>query len=175
MNTINITKVLVGQITELQQISTQTFLSAFSEVNNSEDMQTYIDSSFSIEKLHEELCNENSQFYFAMLNNKVIGYLKLNTRDAQTEIKDSEGLEIERIYVLPEFIGQKIGQLLFDKAMEVAKTTDVSYVWLGVWEHNTRAIKFYERNNFKVFDKHVFMLGSDKQTDLMMKKILAAN
>lgn len=124
---------------------------------------------FSIEKLTDELNNQNSEFYFAELDNKIIGYLKLNFGQSQTELKDDKALEIERIYVLREFHGKNIGQLLYEKAIQVARQANADYVWLGVWEKNPRAINFYKKNGFIEFDKHIFKLGNDEQTDVMMK------
>ena len=80
-------------------------------------------------------------------------------------------MEIERIYVLKKYHGQKVGQKLFDTAMSTAKREKKKYVWLGVWENNQRAIRFYQKNGFVEFGTHTFILGTDKQTDLMMKKI----
>jgi ribosomal protein S18 acetylase RimI-like enzyme len=100
---------------------------------------------------------------------KVIGYLKLNFGASQTELKDKNALEIERIYVLKEFHGKKVGQLLFDKAIEIAKEHHVAYVWLGVWENNKSALQFYTKNGFVEFDQHIFVLGDEAQTDIMMK------
>jgi ribosomal protein S18 acetylase RimI-like enzyme len=102
----------------------------------------------------------------------VIGYLKLNKGGSQTELKDNDALEIERIYVLKDFHGKEVGQLLFDKAIEVAKAKHVAYVWLGVWEENKRALQFYTKNGFIEFDQHVFVLGDEAQTDIMMKLAL---
>ncbi len=85
------------------------------------------------------------------------------------EIKDKNYLEIERIYVLKEYHGKKVGQLLYENAIKIAKSKNAEYVWLGVWEKNPRAIRFYEKNGFVAFDKHIFKLGNDKQTDIMMK------
>ncbi|MEP6931970.1 MAG: GNAT family N-acetyltransferase, partial [Flavobacterium sp.] len=96
-------------------------------------------------------------------------YLKLNFGASQTELKDSKALEIERIYVPKEYHGQKVGQVLYEKAILVAKQKDVDYVWLGVWEENHRALSFYKKNGFVEFDKHIFRLGNDEQTDIMMK------
>jgi hypothetical protein len=103
------------------------------------------------------------------LDGKTIGYLKVNVGESQTEIKDKNTLEIERIYVLKEFHGKKVGQILYDKAIELAKDKNIENVWLGVWEENPRAIRFYEKNGFVAFDKHIFKLGNDEQTDIMMK------
>ncbi|PZQ78157.1 MAG: GNAT family N-acetyltransferase, partial [Flavobacterium johnsoniae] len=73
------------------------------------------------------------------------------------------------IYVLKEFHGKKVGQLLYEKAIQIAKETKSDYVWLGVWEENHRALAFYKKNGFVEFDKHIFRLGNDEQTDIMMK------
>jgi len=98
-----------------------------------------------------------------------VGYLKLNFGSSQTELKDDRALEIERIYVLKEFHGKSVGQELYEKAIYVARQKNADYVWLGVWEQNPRAINFYKKNGFIEFDKHIFKLGEDEQTDIMMK------
>lgn len=95
--------------------------------------------------------------------------MKVNFGNVQTELKDNSALEIERIYVLKDYHGKKIGQKLYEKAIEIAKEKDAKYIWLGVWEENHRAINFYQKNGFEVFDKHIFVLGNDEQTDIMMK------
>jgi len=95
--------------------------------------------------------------------------LKLNFGQAQTELKDSNSFEIERLYVLAEFQGKKVGQILYEKAISIARQQNADYLWLGVWEKNYRAFRFYQKNGFFEFSKHVFRLGDDEQIDLMMK------
>jgi ribosomal protein S18 acetylase RimI-like enzyme len=95
--------------------------------------------------------------------------LKINRGEAQTEKKEDNSLEIERIYVLEKFQGRRVGQMLFQKAVEIAKLNQKDYIWLGVWEKNEKAIQFYLKNGFEVFDKHIFKLGVDLQTDLLMR------
>lgn len=169
MENILLKKVTLNDIDQLQKIGRQTFFETFAESNTEENMKEYLDNGFSAEKLHSELNNSNSEFYFALEEDTVIGYLKLNFGESQTELKDDKALEIERIYVLKEFHGKKVGQLLYDKAIQVATETKSDYVWLGVWEENLRAIAFYKKNGFVEFDKHIFRLGDDEQTDIMMK------
>ena len=132
-------------------------------------MKTYLQKQFSDEKLTAELTNKDSEFYFASIENEVIGYLKINFGQSQTELQDEKSLEIERIYVAKEFHGKKVGQLLYEKAIQLAKEKKFEYVWLGVWENNLSAISFYTKNGFIEFDKHIFKLGNDVQTDIMMK------
>ena len=169
MNEIVINKIGIEQIELLQQIGRQTFEETFAESNSAENMAKYIEEAYSYEKLSAELNNPNSFFYFAMLDEKVIGYLKLNMGGSQTELKDNDALEIERIYVLKSFQGKKVGQMLFDKAIQIGKEQNAAFVWLGVWEENKKAIEFYSKNGFIKFDQHIFVLGDEAQTDIMMK------
>lgn len=166
---MKIRKINIDDLEALRDLSIQTFMETFEEVNTEEDMQKYLDENLSIEKLKTELENPNSEFYFAENNDEILGYLKLNFKDAQTEKLEENHFEIERIYVSKTFLGQKIGQILFDKAIEIGREKNLEYVWLGVWEENHRAIKFYEKNGFEIFGKHDFVLGEDLQTDLLMK------
>lgn len=156
----------------LHGISTETFVQTFAEVNTKEDMDKYLTERLSLAQLTTEFNHPGSAFYFALLNNQVIGYLKINTGAAQTELKEPDGFEVERIYVLKEYKGKNIGRVLLDKAIEIAIDQKATYIWLGVWEENYRAIRFYEKNGFSVFDRHIFKLGNDEQTDLMMKRSL---
>ena len=169
MENILLKRVYPEDLAQLQQIGRQTFLETFAASNSEENMTTYLAEGFSTEKLSTELHDAHSEFYFAILGEKVIGYLKVNFGPSQTDVKDDKSLEIERIYVLKEFLGKKVGQMLFDKAIQIAKQQDADYVWLGVWEHNPRAIQFYKKNGFVEFDRHIFLLGNDAQTDIMMK------
>lgn len=166
---INITQATINDIGQLQKIGRQTFYETFSDSNTEENMISYLEDKFSIEKLSSELNDKNAEFYFAKIDNDVVGYLKLNSGQSQTELKEDKALEVERIYVLKEFHGKKVGQVLYDKAIEIAKQKNADYIWLGVWEENPRAIGFYKKNGFVAFDKHIFKLGSDEQTDIMMK------
>ncbi len=159
----------IDHLPRLREIGIQTFAETFSAVNTAENMRKYLDKGFSVAKLTAELNDRNSFFYLALTGEKPVGYLKLNTGASQTDLKDERALEIERIYVLKEFHGKKVGQLLYDKAIEAARTKNLDYVWLGVWEKNPRAIRFYEKNGFEAFDKHIFYLGDDAQTDILMK------
>lgn len=169
MKNIDIEGVTLADIAQLQEIGKQTFYEAFSSTNAQDDMNKYVEESFSLKRLTTELNNENSEFYFAKIDDNIVGYLKLNFGIAQTELKDDKALEIERIYVLKDFYGKTVGQILLDRAIEVAKNKNAEYIWLGVWEENPRAIRFYEKNGFVEFDKHIFKLGNDEQTDVMMK------
>ena len=169
MTNFTIRAININDLLALQLISKQTFTETFASSNSKENMEKYLDEALSLEKLTEELNNTNSLFYFIEDNNTPIGYLKLNMGASQTELNDNSALEIERIYVTQAYQGKKVGQQLYEKAIQVAKEKGVEYIWLGVWEENHKAIQFYTKNGFTAFDKHIFILGDESQTDIMMK------
>ena len=172
MEGITISSASIKDVATLQTIGRQTFFETFAPSNTEEDMKKYLDENFTVEKIMGELHNPGSHFFIAWEDSGAIGYLKVNEGNAQTELQDEYSLEIERIYVLSAFHGKKVGQILYEKALEIANAEHKQSIWLGVWEENPRAIKFYEKNGFVAFDKHIFKMGEDEQTDIMMRKIL---
>ncbi|NOW94117.1 GNAT family N-acetyltransferase [Mucilaginibacter sp. SG564] len=169
---IIIQKATIADADTLLALSRKTFFDSFAHLNTPENMQAYASNAFTPKRVKAELNNPGSLFYFALLNGNIAGYIKINLDAAQTELQDGKALEVERIYVLAEYHGKKIGHELLNFAFQMAKDKYLQYVWLGVWEHNQKALSFYEKHGFKVFGSHPFMLGSDKQTDLLMKKEL---
>jgi diamine N-acetyltransferase len=89
-----------ADIHQLQAIARRTFFEAFASENSAENMSGYLDDACSLERLAKELDTEDSQFHFAELEGRVIGYLKGNTGAAQTEPMGDDAPEIEWIYVL---------------------------------------------------------------------------
>lgn len=169
---IVVSKTSLEDLKAVQLIARETFFETFAEFNTEADMNKYLNENFSDEKIGAELSNPDSLFFIAWEDERAIGYLKVNSGLAQTELQDQSSLEIERIYVKNTYHGKKVGQLLYEKALEIARLQNKSYLWLGVWEENPKAIRFYEKNGFVAFDKHIFKFGEDEQTDVMMKKVL---
>jgi GNAT superfamily N-acetyltransferase len=169
MNAFEIHQVNKADLLELQAISRQTFFDTFANVNRPSDMQQYLEENLSMEQLIKEWSNISTYFYFVKRKDVVLAYLKINEADAQTEQRDEPSLEIERIYVRQSEQGKGIGQLLLDFSIQVTKDKGFKLIWLGVWEHNLKAIQFYEKNGFNFFGKHSFFLGQDEQTDLLME------
>lgn len=172
MEIIKIKVVTKESLNDLLELSKNTFIDSFSHLNNPDDFQTYLESAFTHEKLEVEITHPDSVFFFALFDQQPVGYLKVNFRQAQTEIKDEKALEVERIYVKKESQGKKIGYLLMQKAIQVAREHNLKYIWLGVWEKNTKAQCFYQSLGFEPFDNHIFWVGKDPQTDIMMRLIL---
>ncbi len=165
-------RVSMLEIQELQNLSKKTFAETFASDNSEENMAKYLEEAFSIDKLSQEVEDSNSLFYFAVVNSIPVGYLKINKGLVQSGPIGKKSIEIERIYVLREYHGKYVGKTLCDKAIDLSKKEGAEFVWLGVWERNLRAIRFYEKNGFSAFDKHIFKLGDEDQTDILMKRIL---
>ena len=169
---LRIKKVLVSEVNLLQNIAKETFVESFAEFNTLEDMEIYIEKEFSSEKLTQAIQHLDVGFYFAMIGSNVLGYMRINSGQSQTDINDENSLEIERIYILKKYQSKKVGQKLLNKALEIAKKKKNNFLWLGVWENNFGAINFYKSHEFQEFGTHVFKLGSDEQTDLLMKFVI---
>lgn len=159
----------IDQLDLLVNLSRKTFIDAFEKDNNPEDFENYLDFAFDPDRIADEVMDMNSEFYLVYLHNEVVGYFKLNQLQAQTDIKDKDSLELERIYVLNEFQGKQIGRWMLDQVKALGKDMNKTFVWLGVWEHNTKAISFYEMYGFKKFGTHPYYIGKDKQTDWLMR------
>ena len=155
----------------LQAISRQTFIETFGAANTEEDMQKYLSVNLSLEQLKKEWQQAGTTFYLLGDEVEWFGYLKLNRGEAQTEFFENT-LEIERIYLLNDKKGKGWGYFMFQKALDVAKACKAEKLWLGVWEHNHKAIHFYEKLGMTVFGKHEFLLGNDVQTDLLMEWVV---
>lgn len=167
--TVKITEVTIDDLKVLQHLSRRTFDETFRPQNTPENMAAYLDTAFTDVKMIAELNDEDSFFYFIYYASEPAGYLKLNVADAQTEDMGEDALEIERIYLLKEFQGKGLGKALYLHALEVARSMDKMSIWLGVWEKNTKAIRFYERLGFSHVSSHDFWMGDDRQTDLIMQ------
>ncbi len=154
----------------LAHLSGQTFSETFAHLNSAEDMKAYLTTQCNAETLADELRDPASLFFLAYTNNEPVGFAKLRRTKIPDEVKESNAIEIQRLYVLKKMIGKKIGKYLMEKCIERARFENFKTVWLGVWEHNYHAIAFYRQFGFETCGTQIFELGQDRQTDLIMKK-----
>ena len=171
-NNILIKKVGEEDLSIIKEISINTFIETFSKDNTPEDTEKYIQTNFTDEKMLSEIKTSGSKFYIAYIDENPVAYLKLNTGEAQTEKQGNDSMEIQRIYVLSNFKGKRIGSLLMEKAEKEAKKMNIKRILLGVWEHNDAALGFYYKKGYKRFSEHIFMFGNDPQTDYLLEKNL---
>lgn len=163
-----IKRATVEHLSDLQSICRITFEETYSWYNTAENMAYYLNHHFSIDTLRAEIESVASHYYLLCLNRDAIGYMKLNFGYNHSGVKDATSVEIERIYVLKQHHGKGLGQMLCNEAIKISKGLKLSYIWLGVWEKNPRAMAFYRKNSFKAVGTHIFKLGSDEQLDHLM-------
>lgn len=169
---IEVKECTVEDLQMLQKVSVETFRDTFQDQNTEEDLYNYLEKAYNTKQLTSELLNQQSEFYFVFNGNDLAGYLKININEAQSETKGEDTLEIERIYVLPQFKGKGLGKILIQQAVERAQIHQKTNIWLGVWEHNHAALAFYKKLGFVQTGSHSFFMGEDEQTDLILTKNL---
>jgi ribosomal protein S18 acetylase RimI-like enzyme len=153
-----------------REIGIRTFTESFADFNTAEDMSEYLSHAFHPDRVLSDLSNKDTHIRLAYCEGNVIGYTKTNSGACQSEPLGSDHLELERIYVASEAQGRGWGQKLLDDVVLYARETGLDTLWLGVWENNPGAIRFYRRNGFVAFGSHDFMLGKDRQTDILMRR-----
>lgn len=158
----------------LADLSRQTFVDTFASYNKPEDMQLFLDKQFTREQLMAEPDEPDNYFFIAWQNGEPLGYMRLRFWQSQAYscLPSAPTLEITRLYATQAAIGKGVGKAMMQFALDFAASKRVNQVWLGVWEHNERAIRFYQKWGFERKGEHPFLLGTDLQTDWLMVKEL---
>ncbi|MBS1510468.1 MAG: GNAT family N-acetyltransferase [Bacteroidetes bacterium] len=171
---ITIRKITPEDVPVLAQMAQQTFYDTFTGTCTEEDMQGFLKEYFNEEQLGKEVANENDLYFFALADGIPAGYIRfMEDYSGLSLMKQWKALELKRIYVLKEFHGKGIAQALIDFFLDYARQQQYQVVWLGVWEHNYRAQKFYEKYGFvNSGHTHDFPIGNTPQTDYWFWKFL---
>lgn len=164
-----ISKATKADVAVLCKMGAEIFHETYAVYNTEENMQQYIKETYSEQAILKELNEKATSQLIARLGNAPIGYVKISTRNICEELAGKRYFEIERLYVYGKYQGQKIGYELINACAEMALKEGYNTIWLGVWEHNAKAIGFYEKVGFVKFGQHVFKLGEDLQNDFLMK------
>ena len=164
-----IRKANYNDLIALLDVARESFVQAFTEGNKLENVNAYLEEAFTEEQFAEELENPASLFFLLEVDGDLAGYAKVNFVSAQTDLYDKSSLEVARLYLLEQYVGFGYGKILLTHTINFAKLNKKKYLWLGVWEKNTRAIKFYEKNGLNVFSSHPFPFGDELQTYFLMK------
>lgn len=166
---VKISEVNQHDVGQLQKICMETFTESFAKDNTEENLKDYFAKAFSISALTHQINNLNAKFYFVYVNNELAAYFKINIGESQTEIKGADGLELERIYVYQKFQKKGLGNIILNEVKIKAIQLEKKYIWLGVWEKNLEAIRFYQNFGFQKFDEHIYPIGDDPQIDWMLR------
>ena len=171
--TLKLRKIQEADLPVLRDLAIRTFEQTFAHDNSPQQLADYFDKTYSLEVLGQELANPESLHILAEVNGRPAAFLKTNWGAAQIEKELDLAYETQRLYVLQEFQGQGIGRALFEYALQLAHESGASWAWLGVWEKNFKAQKFYAKYGFEKFSQHAFRVSQDKvDVDWLLKKKL---
>ena len=156
----------------LRDLNESTFSDTYAAFNTPEDLKIHGEKHFNLPQIERELRQENLAYFVVELENQLVAFAKLVLNHAAETLENQQVVEVERFYVLRAFHGQQVAQQLMDFCCSWATEQQFEVIWLGVWEHNPRGIRFYEKMGFTRFGTHIFRLGNDLQTDVLVKRPL---
>jgi len=162
----------VDDIPEIRQVAISTYQDTFAESNTPENMNAYFKEAYDLQKLTDEFSEINSKLFLACEDDKIIGFARLREYGEVRELLGDNTIELHRLYVLTEAQGKSVGKLLMRASLNYAHEKKYDWIWLGVWEQNFKAQKFYRKWGFEKFSDHIFWMGEDAQTDWLLKKKL---
>ncbi len=156
----------------IADLSRKTFYESFVSWNTEENMKKFMENEFSREKLIAEAEADDGIFLLAHVSDQPAGYARLRNTENPEALQGSPHIEIARIYAVTNAIGKGVGSALMQACIDLAIDNKCQWIWLGVWEHNLRALAFYNKWGFEKFGSHIFMVGEDPQTDWLLRKQL---
>ena len=172
MSEIKIRRAAPEDAETLADLAYVTFWDAFHDhpKNAPDDLADYMAKAFGLEQIRRELSDKNSIFLLAEIDGAAAGYAKLVLDYIEPGVVAERPIELNRLYSRQEFLGKGVGARLMEECFTLAKELNRDAMWLGVWEYNPRARRFYEKYGFREVGSHTFQLGSDAQTDFLMQK-----
>ncbi len=154
----------------LAELGARTFSETFAVDNTPENMAAYLAASFTHKQLAADLADLRCIFEIAETDGVAVGYAMLRSGALPEKVAAEPSIELVRLYVSRDSLGSGIGAALMQACIDEAKHGGHQTLWLGVWEHNHRAQAFYRKWNFREVGTHLFQLGDDPQTDLLMQR-----
>lgn len=169
-NHIHIRKAIQEDRDTIVELGRKTFVETYSEVSGNGALELYVEQKFSPEKIDEELNNPYACFYISFIQDTPVAFTKLRSDRQPKGLVDKKTIEIERIYVLKEYQGFKVGKEMIEKCKAVAMEDNYDIIWLQVWQYNHKAIQFYQKAGFVIYETAVFNYTMEmKQDDFLMR------
>lgn len=169
-NNIYIRKAATDDCNIIADLGRKTFVETYSEATHNEALQAYLEKKFTPDVINAELRNPDACFYIGFVEDAPVAFTKLRNDRKAKNLELLNGMEIERIYVLKEFQGLKVGRSMMDRCKEIAVEDKYDIIWLQVWQHNTKAIQFYQKAGFVIYETTTFNYTKDiTQEDFLMR------
>lgn len=163
----------IKDATSIALLGRVTFTEAFGHLfNDVQDLRNYLNTTFAVEKIEQSIEKENNVYWIAFVDKLPVGYAKLKLKSPSDFVTSGFISQLQKIYVLQDFLSMKIGKHLQYELLKRAKQEGSKHIWLSVYKGNQRAISFYERNNFTPVGKHQFRIGKQTFDFMAMSKAL---
>lgn len=172
MTDIKVISIDTSYAQRLTDLGRRLFAATFGDDTSAENMQAYLDESYTVDKQLAELGDPRMRTFMALDGDTPIGFCQLRQKEVYDFIEDKEAIELQRIYVENTYKGKGIGKLLIEAAIAKAREMGKKTMWLGVWEFNPVAYKFYQRYGFYKVGSHIFKMGEQEDTDDILIKNL---
>ena len=156
----------------LAAFGAKTFADTFGAFHSASDLALHLAEAFGVPQQTAELTDPATVTLFVEMDGALAGFTQVYAGAVPECVTGPVPIEIKRLYIDTPFHGQGVAQRLIDAAYEVARERGAATIWLGVWEHNPRAIAFYRRQGFTQVGAHTFMVGTDATTDLLFARAL---
>lgn len=160
------------QVPAMQHVAISSYTDTFADSNTPENLKAFFESTYNLPQLEREFHESGSKLYLALDETEVVGFVRLRQSNEVVSYLGENTIELQRLYVLTSAQGKSVGKLLMEQSLDYARTNKFEWIWLGVWEKNYKAQKFYERWGFERFSEHTFWMGDDPQVDWLLRKKL---
>ncbi len=160
----------------LAELAARTFTDTFGADNHPEDLAAHLSQAYGVPQQGRELSDPDMTTLLAEAGGVLAGYAQLRRGPAPACVAGESALELWRFYVVRAWQGQGLAHQLMNAVDAQALSNGARTLWLGVWERNERAKAFYRKNEFIDVGSHIFMVGSDPQTDrIMVRRVGSAS
>ena len=156
----------------LSTLGARLFQQTFAQSMDPQDMRNYLAASFSPAVQGAQLADPNRAVWLAFDGDAAVGYTMLIRGSRHPSVEAGRPVEAQRIYADQTWHGRGLGAQLLDRCYEQGRAWSCDVLWLAVWEHNARAIAFYEKHGFAKVGTKTFQLGESLQHDHVMARRL---
>ncbi|MCW5911094.1 MAG: GNAT family N-acetyltransferase [Cyclobacteriaceae bacterium] len=169
---IQVREAIFDKIPAMRHVAITSYTDTFADSNTPENLKAFFEATYNLPRFEQEFHEPGSKLYLAFDEDEVVGFVRLRKSDEVVSYLGENTIELQRLYVLTSAQGKSVGRLLMEQALQYAVSNQLTWIWLGVWEKNYKAQKFYSRWGFERFSEHTFWMGDDPQVDWLLKKKL---
>jgi diamine N-acetyltransferase len=157
----------------LRTMARQAFSEAFAHLYDPIQFSQFLEQAYGVGgTMDRGLADPLIRWQVAAVGDQVIGYVKLTSLTLPAPAPNPGAIELQQIYVLSPWHGRGVAERLMNWALDTARAMGAPEIYLGVFDHNTRAKRFYGRHGFSEVARCTFQLGDQIDDDRVWRKTL---